>query len=308
MNFQQLKHFVVTAETGNILKASEILYISQSGLSRSISALENLVGLPLFERSAKGVKLTQFGEHFYPGAKLMLNEFKRYTEDLKNFRDLKAGSITLGISHSFVYMLIPEVVSEMFRRWPSIEINIVTGGYQTLAEKLMTGDIDIAFSLYTDQSKVADLEYDHLLDVRTRIFAREGHPLHSLSNITVDELCEARWALVKSRSSQVAFDSYFENREKDPPPISLQCASVSLLSHAVANSDLLTILPEELIVGGWDSNLKLLPTDDYFGLARVGLIRRESSQITPIEERFAKLLKQEVVKLRSSHIDAQDAN
>jgi DNA-binding transcriptional LysR family regulator len=210
MNFQQLRHFVVTAQAGNIVKAAETLYISQSGLSRSIGALEHLIGLPLFERSPKGVTLTEYGRYFLPGAQLMLNEHRRYVEELKAFRELRAGSLSVGINHSFAYLIVPEAVTSLLKRWPSVNISIVTDNYLALVEQLVTGDVDLALSLYTDASMREDLHYEPLDELRTVTLAREGHPLLDGRAVTMADLAQADWALIKGASVDAAFNGVFE--------------------------------------------------------------------------------------------------
>ena len=293
MNFQHLRHFVVTADTGNMLKAAEVLNISQSGLSRSVGALENMLGLPLFERSAKGVELTAFGQRFYPHARLMLNEYNRSMDELKTFQNLKGGSLRLGINNSFAYFLIPDVVAELVCRWPGIHIDIVSDNYAALVNDLTHGNIDIAFSLYTLASKQDHLEYEPLFEIRTRVFARTGHPLRQIAEPGAQQFASADWCLINGASAQAAFEAYFAAADLPPPSIAMQCSSVALLASVVGQSDLLTILPEEFIDKTHQFDIEPLGSGPSFGIAQVGLIRRKGSFDSPIAERLARLLRRE---------------
>jgi DNA-binding transcriptional LysR family regulator len=297
MNFQHLRHFVVTADTGNMLKAAEVLNISQSGLSRSVGALENMLGLPLFERSAKGVELTAFGKRFYPHARLMLNEYNRSMDELRTFQNLKGGSLKFGINNSFAYFLIPGVVAELVRRWPDIHVDIVSDNYAALAHDLTHGNIDIAFSLFTPGSRQDHLEYEQLFEIRTKVFARADHPLRKMREISAEDFASADWGLINGSSAQAAFETYFTSREIQPPQISLQCSSVALLASVVAQSDLLTMLPEELVGKTRESAIEVIGSDMSFGLAQVGLIRRKGSFDSPIAERLSRLLRRETATL-----------
>lgn len=297
MNFQHLRHFVVTADTGNMLKAAETLNISQSGLSRSVGALENLLGLPLFERSAKGVELTAFGRQFYPHARLMLNEYNRSMDELKTYQTLKGGSLRIGINNSFAYVLIPEVVAELVRRWPGIHIDIASDNYAALVNDLLHGDIDIAFSLYTEGSRNDQLEYETLFEIRTRVFARADHPLRDKAHIGPEELAAHDWCLINGASAQTAFEAFFASNDLTVPQIAMQCSSVALLASVVAQSDLLTILPEELIQKTSSFAIEPLDFAFSFGVAKVGLIRRKGSFDSPIAERFSRLLRRDAARL-----------
>lgn len=293
MNFQHLRHFVVTADTGNMLKAAEVLNISQSGLSRSVGALENMLGLPLFERSAKGVELTAFGNRFYPHARLMLNEYNRSMDELKTFQNLKGGTLRLGINNSFAYFLIPDVVAELVRRWPGIHIDIASDNYAALTNDLTHGNIDIAFSLFTAASRQDHLDYEQLFEIHTRVFARVDHPLRKAGIIGPDQFAGADWCLINGASAQSAFENYFAANELPVPQIAMQCSSVALLASVVAQSDLLTILPEEIVGKTHDSQIEPLGDHVRFGVAQVGLIRRKGSFDSPIAERLSRLLRRE---------------
>lgn len=297
MNFQHLRHFVVTADTGNMLKAAETLHISQSGLSRSIGALENLLGLPLFERSAKGVEMTAFGRQFYPHARLMLNEYNRSMDELKTYQNLKGGSLRLGINNSFAYVLIPSVVAELVRRWPGIHVDIASDNYAALVADLTHGNIDIAFSLFTEGSRHDQLDYETLFEIRTRVFAREDHPLRDKADIGPEELASSDWGLINGASAQAAFESFFTGNDLKVPQIAMQCSSVALLASVVAQSDLLTILPEELVQQTRGFAIEPLNFDFSFGVAQVGLVRRRGSFDSPIAERFSRLLRRDAEKL-----------
>jgi LysR family transcriptional regulator of abg operon len=297
MNFQHLRHFVVTADTGNMLKAAETLNISQSGLSRSVGALENLLGLPLFERSAKGVELTAFGRQFYPHARLMLNEYNRSMDELKTYQNLKGGSLRIGINNSFAYVLVPGVAAELVRRWPGIHIDIASDNYAALVEDLTHGNIDLAFSLYTEGSKHDHLDYETLFEIRTRVFARGDHPLRARPEIGPAELASCDWGLINGASAQAAFEAFFTGNELKVPQIAMQCSSVALLASVVAQSDLLTILPEELIQKTRGFAIEPIDFEFSFGVARVGLIRRKGSFDSPIAERFSRLLRRDAAKL-----------
>lgn len=303
MNFQHLRHFVVTADTGNMLKAAEVLNISQSGLSRSVGALENMLGLPLFERSAKGVELTAFGRRFYPHARLMMNEYNRSMDELKTFQNLKGGSLKVGINKSFSYFLIPGVIAELVRRWPDIHVDIISGNYAALVDDLTHGNIDIGFSLFTPASKKEHLDYEQLFEIRTKVFARAGHPLRDLATIGAEQVASADWGLINGSSAQAAFEAFFMNHELPPPQIALQCSSVALLASVVAQSDLLTMLPEEFVERRRE--LPIEPLGDFsFGLAQVGLIRRKGSFDSPIAERLSRLLRRETAALGPQGVDA----
>src|SRR3546814_442702 len=83
MEMQHLHHFIVTARLGSVGKAAAELNLSQSGVSRSIRTLEDLLGLPLFKREARGVTLTEFGQQLLPRAQGIWNARARTLNEMK---------------------------------------------------------------------------------------------------------------------------------------------------------------------------------------------------------------------------------
>ena len=83
MDLIQLKRFLVAAEAGNLRRAAALLHVSQPALTQSIKGLEAMLGVELFERSARGVALTPFGKALVPRARMMLNERERIAREVR---------------------------------------------------------------------------------------------------------------------------------------------------------------------------------------------------------------------------------
>ncbi len=292
MNFQQLKHFVTAAHVGNLLRAAELLNISQSGLSRSISTLEGSIGMPLFERSARGVTLTAVGLKLLPRAKIMLKEQDRANADIRDLHDLNAGAATLGMNHSLAYYIAPSALAEIITRWPKVQLRVITANYLSLVEMLLDGEIDIGFSLYTEEGRCDELVYDHLHPFETRVFARLGHPVAEAAHVSPAELARHNWAMIEGGAGEEAFRQYFQSRGLPTPNLAVRCSSVALLVELAATTDLLTILPDAVDRSGKTRDrLQIVRTDAPFGSAHFGLIYRENSLQTPLFKRLVKSIR-----------------
>ena len=141
-------------------KAARNLYISQPALSVTIKRIESRIGAPIFDRSTNPVGLTDCGQKYIEVVKQMMdleNEFVNYLEDLK---DLKNGVINVGGSNLFTSCILPPIIAEFSRRYPSVEINVVEANTPLLDQKLMDGSLDLIVDNYAfDSSTHASILY-----------------------------------------------------------------------------------------------------------------------------------------------------
>lgn len=96
MTITQLRYFIVAAQTENLLKAAAALYVSQSSLSKNIAALEKELGVELFDRNGKNLRLNEAGRQFLASCQKMLGEFDSVLEGLKRFGQKNSAKIRIG--------------------------------------------------------------------------------------------------------------------------------------------------------------------------------------------------------------------
>ncbi|HRO79858.1 MAG TPA: LysR substrate-binding domain-containing protein [Alicycliphilus denitrificans] len=111
-----MRHFVVTAQQENIASAARILCIVQPALTRSIQALEESVGVRLFVRHARGVRLTPGGQQFYQDASRILQEAAQACTNALQASEGVLGSLRIGVSPQHVWLPLIRSMLEHFRQ------------------------------------------------------------------------------------------------------------------------------------------------------------------------------------------------
>ena len=141
----QLRCFVTAAEELHFGRAAARLNMTQPPLSRQIQVLERLLGLVLFERTTRNVKLTPAGRVFLPEARRILWLAESATLAARRVAQGDAGRIAIGFTAVSGYSFLPQVIAQARARLPNIELELreMVSGQQS--EALMTGLIDIAF-------------------------------------------------------------------------------------------------------------------------------------------------------------------
>ena len=137
--------FREVAKIGNISKAAEKLYVSQSAVSQAIMQLENKIGGKLFDRSVRGVKLTVEGDvlfsHIDEAILLIENAEKKFTEMI----ELNSGSIKIGASDTICSLFLLPILEKFNNRHPDIRISVTNRTTRESVELLKCAAVDIAF-------------------------------------------------------------------------------------------------------------------------------------------------------------------
>lgn len=147
LDLQQLHYFVAVAETQSIARASERLHISQSPLSRQVIALEERLGLALFARSGKRLKLTQAGQRFLEECRLLLSASARLESRVREEAAGRAGSVAIGHVESALHAgVLRKALRALRRQSPATEVQLLAARSAAQFEALRDGRIDIGFA------------------------------------------------------------------------------------------------------------------------------------------------------------------
>jgi DNA-binding transcriptional LysR family regulator len=224
-------------------RAAEELNLSQSGISRSIRTLENLLGLPLFKREAKGVVLTEFGQQLLPRAQGIWNARARTLNEMMAYKSLKSGHVEIGIHNVFAYALATETLGDFAAAYPSVDMTIVTRSDPELSRRLVKEELDFGFTLFVPGFRDPRLVYETLFVLPCGTYASPDHPLAAAQGVTIDQLAEHEWALAGSAALRSTFSSFFTNRGLLPPGRLVQASSIALLVDIVSRQNFLTVMP-----------------------------------------------------------------
>src|SRR5574339_640166 len=110
MELRQLRYFIKSAELLNFTEAAHALYISQSTLSQQIKQLEDELGIPLFDRIGKRVRLTEAGSQFLPFARLTVSDAEGGRAVIDDLKGLKTGELRIGATYGLSTLLTPVLV------------------------------------------------------------------------------------------------------------------------------------------------------------------------------------------------------
>lgn len=149
MTLAQLEYFIHLAQTGNVSQSAHALGLSQPSLSRHIAQLERALGVELFDRYHRPMRLTAAGVFLFEHSQKHSQALKEIIELTKNFQQSKhAGTLTIGFVASVLYGLLPEIISTLKQTRPKLEIKLIEVSSDAQMSALKSGEIDVGFGRF----------------------------------------------------------------------------------------------------------------------------------------------------------------
>ena len=248
MEFRQLQHFLAAAQHGSLHAAADAAAISQPALTKSIRRLETAVGARLFERHARGVRLTVFGEALLLHARSLEAELRLTHETMRELRTTTSGLVRLGAGPSMSASLVPRLTARLMEHGPAIRLHIRSGLNDSLLAALKNGELDFAItSMPTDP--VPGLVHQPLFTDKVVVAARRGHKLAG-GGATMADLSRSRWIMPnRNVLTHVRLAELFNKHGLVGPDIWIETDFVPYLLDVIARTDLLSYVPAQLLSG-----------------------------------------------------------
>jgi DNA-binding transcriptional LysR family regulator len=191
VNLRQLEYFVAIAEERSVTRASERLLVAQPSLSQQMRALEAEVGVPLFERLPRGVRLTAAGERFLPEARAAMEHADRARRSARMAWGLEGGELHIATIASVASGWLPEAL----RRWqelhPEVEVTLREFMHRrSMDEAVRDGYGDLAVGLAPNRwtGPVQQLGWEELV-----VVLPEGDPMLRHRSLALEDLADRKW-------------------------------------------------------------------------------------------------------------------
>ncbi len=179
MDLRRLSHLVTLADELHFARAAQRAHLSQSAFSRSIQVLEDELGVRLFDREPGEVRVTVAGEFVIERARRLLFEARCLQRDVDLYRDSELGAISFGVAPVATAYLMPQVLVELRRDYPGVDVRVEQSDRMQLMERLQAESIEFFVAAVGDlpESTAVSVDVRMLPSHPARCFVRHGHPL-----------------------------------------------------------------------------------------------------------------------------------
>jgi len=240
---RRLVYIVSTARYGSFTAAAARVGVSQSAITKSVADLERELGYSIFNRTARGVLLTEEGRTFVERAARVLEDTRDLFRGTSAGSDHYAGVLRIGVCPASLEWLLVEPLSTLLARHPSIRLDIVGGGFDRIVQQLRAGAVDVALGYEAAFEAQPDFRRDPLPPLRTTFFVRQGHPILSCGEVTMAEI--AKYDLI-SPSGSSPYDFFwrqiYEESGVDPHERLHIIDYFPIVARLVRNTDAISVV------------------------------------------------------------------
>ncbi|MBI6871832.1 LysR family transcriptional regulator [Clostridium aciditolerans] len=197
MDIKQLKYFLQVCKHKSFSKAAKEIYITQQGLSKAISNLEEEIQYPLFYNTTKGIRITKYGEYLREQSEHIVQEFDLILEGLNKMANINEGTLRVCFSFGVLNALSPDIIPGFCEAYPNIELVVKTYPDSICEEVVMNENVDLALSIGPINKKNF-----HSTIIKTQypcILVNEENPLSEKTAVDFSDLKDEKLIILNEK-------------------------------------------------------------------------------------------------------------
>ena len=244
---RQLMLLTAINDEGNIHRAAEVLNMSQPAASKLLKDLEDMLGVPLFERQPRGMRANWYGETLVRHARIALSSLREAGQEVEALKAGLSGHVSLGAITGPALTLIPPALVSVARTTPKLRVELHVESSDVLLEQLVAGKIDIMIGRLFERADKIDLKYERLAEEPVSAVVRPGHPLLGAASLELTDVALRPWIVPPHGSVlRERFDRMFREASLTPPTQLIETASQLFVTRMLEQTDFIAVVPTEV--------------------------------------------------------------
>ncbi|CDN50746.1 Pca operon transcription factor PcaQ [Neorhizobium galegae bv. orientalis] len=285
VKFRHLHTFVEVARQKSVVKAAEILHVSQPAVTKTIRELEEALGVAVFEREGRGIRITRYGEVFLRHAGAALTALRQGIDSVSQELFDSAPPVRIGALPTVSTRVMPLAMTLFLAEKTGSRVKIVTGDNAVLMEQLRVGDLDLVVGRLALPEKMTGLSFEHLYSEQVVFAVRTGHPLLDGKQSIFEGFADYP-VLMPTRGSIIrpSVEQFLIANGVASLPTQVETVSDAFGRAFVRSSDAIWIISAGVVAADIeDEVLATLPIDTSETRGPVGLtIRADANPSTPL--------------------------
>ncbi len=290
MELRHLTYFVAVADRLNFSRAAEALHIAQPAISQQVRALEQELGISLFDRVGKRVTLTEAGRALLPHARQILSAVEAARNEIRERGSLKRGTVSLGAPPTVSAHALPTKITSFEQKHPGLDVMLREAGTETLVALVEQGQLDMA--IVSTDVLPSSIESTPFLEETYVLAVGAKHRLCKHKAINITELAEESFIMfpqgykLREVTMIVCRTAGFE------PKVALDGGGMQSALQFVAAGLGVALVPELALTD--THNIFALHISDQNLHRTLGLVWRKGAHLSPAARALREFLMEEI--------------
>lgn len=264
MNIQHLEYFVALAKSEHMTHTAQALNTSQPNLSYVISELEKELGVPLFKKNGRNIRLTKYGTIFFEATQQSLKALEEGYQRIQSENDPHHGTLSVGFIYTFGASKAPTLLQEFRQDYPHVQFDLEQNNSQNLLEKLSQEALDMAIVSKVDGFE--HLEFQPLTYENLVLVVPNNHPFAAREEVSLTETLSENYVYYNKHSGlRPTLDKSFADLHLNPT-ISIELEDDQSILGFVAQNFGIAIMPD-------------IPSIDAYAVTKVRIKEQLSHRI-----------------------------
>jgi LysR family transcriptional regulator, cyn operon transcriptional activator len=290
MELRHLRYFVAMADAKTMGQAADLVFVTQSTLSHQLAQLETELDVALFERVGRNLRITDAGRELLGHARGVLAQVEEGKRAVSRSRSTASGNLRVGVIHSFVTGLMPQVAAIFLKEHPGVRLQVAELTGVEIEAQVGEGFLDLGVAFHPPLSDAVMGE--HLFDDTLVLAVPAAHPLASRTSVRFAQLAQVPLAMLGQRfATRRMLDAHFQ-RAGVRPHVVVEIDSVDALLRLVEQGAAAAFLPARSTRKAvkTSAKIRLLTVTDPKPVRAAGLVWRRSGYRSPAAVAFVDVL------------------
>jgi DNA-binding transcriptional LysR family regulator len=294
LNFHQLHIFQMVATHLSFSRAAEAMEITQPAVSIQVQELEKFLGITLFHRRPRGLRITEAGDAVLAYSQQIFALSSQLVDTVQEMEDLQTGHLVLGASTTPGEYVLPLVVGRFRQVYPGIHVELVIGNTRTIIQRILDRDMDLGMvgdhvEEHSNELEMVDFQDDEIVMV-----AAPSHPAASMVNPTVEQIVDLG-LIMREEGSATRLSAERLLRELGVvPKIAIELGSNQAVKQAASACGGIGIISRLGITAELKANmLTVLDVQEWECRRPLTLIQPKDRYLSPSQRAFREFLMEE---------------
>ncbi len=291
LTLRQLRYFSAVVRAGQFSSAAVEENVSQSTISNGVIAIEEELGVRLFDRLPQGVSLTPEGQDFLRHAQHILDSVRDAVERPRYKERTLSGTVRIAASYTLLGYFLPELMARFRASYPDVDISLQDMTRRDIEESVLKKKIDIGIVILSNVERLGHFGHAVLVRSRRQLWVAPNHPLAQIRSPSLQDIAQHPYFLLTTDEGESSALQYW-NRNGIAPNIAMRTGSIEALRGLVGHGFGVTIL-SDMVYRPWSLEGKRIEARPVFNTIPhmdAGMLWNHTTQLPEPAEAFQQFL------------------